>query len=164
MSTNQRKAKRAGDLVRRAQSAKELEKQVEDLRAQLDIANRTIEERNIEIRTARTAVVDSITAHEGTALELCALREDLERVKRNDVARLEAALRERGDHIEQLIKERNQARAAKEVADRRLHSLHLEDRDAKKLRRRLAEAKERIEELQTTINRLRRAETNEVTF
>ena len=167
MSTNQRKTKRAGDLVRRAQSAKQLEVQLEDLHAQLDIANRCIEERNVEIRTARTAVTDEQTAYAESIVLHTAIHNELERAQRahlDDVTRLETAVSDRGEHIERLIAERNNARAAKDIAERRAAAMEIADRDSKKLRRRLAEAKEKIAELQTTISRLRRAETNEVTF
>jgi 5-bromo-4-chloroindolyl phosphate hydrolysis protein len=161
MSTNQRKAKRAGDLVRRAQSAKELEKQLEDVRALLDIANRVIIERDAELKQARDRFEDLRNATgrtvELTNKHIAELEAQCVRHAEN-TRRLETAARERGEHIEQLIVERNNARAAKQVAERKLHTLHLEDRDSKKLRRRLVEAKSKIEELQTEVCRLKKSE------
>jgi hypothetical protein len=161
MSTVQRKRRRSGILLERAKQADTLRAQIEGLQRQVNDVQHHLLQSARELRNAQNttqmyaACESELRAALNNVQDVHALRE-IELCDR--IERLEGALTERGDHIEQVIKERDLARAARDVSDKRYHTLLDEDHDSRKLRRRLREAKATIAEQQTELWRWRRRE------
>lgn len=150
MANVRRKEARRKRAFDEAKRVPDLEARIKVLQETLDSAERQLDERNNDVHDLRNKLM-------GVQLRCEELAEKLT-ARADEILRYEAAMGERGEHIEQLIKERRNARAARDAAVKRLDSLLAQDRDVIKLRRRLREAKERITELQTEISRLTKPE------